>query len=89
MGVETDILEIARFVAFISGNGLLSREFIAVFMTNSPEMVITVLALSKLGAVTPLINTSLRGLVFLIRDFSELNLGFWQHPKTLFRYLEY
>lgn len=30
-------------------------------MTNSPEMVITVLALSKLAAVPAMINTNLRG----------------------------
>jgi acyl-CoA synthetase (AMP-forming)/AMP-acid ligase II len=30
-------------------------------MTNSPEMVICVYALAKLGAVAALINTNLRG----------------------------
>ena len=30
-------------------------------MTNSPEMIITILALSKLGAVAALINSALRG----------------------------
>lgn len=69
----TDIyLEVDRFAAFLSGNGVgVSRgDFIAVFMTNSPEMVITLLALSKLGAIGALINTNLRGclsdLLFMI-----------------------
>ena len=31
-------------------------------MTNSPEMIVTVLALSKLGAVAALVNIHLRGL---------------------------
>ena len=30
-------------------------------MSNSPEMVMTILALQKLGAVAALINTNLRG----------------------------
>jgi len=35
---------------------------VALFTTNSPEMIITVLALSKLSAVAGLINTNLRGI---------------------------
>lgn len=31
-------------------------------MTNSPEMVVVVYALAKLGVVAGLINTSLRGM---------------------------
>jgi acyl-CoA synthetase (AMP-forming)/AMP-acid ligase II len=34
---------------------------VGVFMSNSPEMVIAILALSKLGAVAGLINSALRG----------------------------
>lgn len=37
-------------------------DFVAVFTTNSPEMVVTIYALSKLGAVAALINTALRGI---------------------------
>ncbi|OJD18815.1 hypothetical protein AJ78_01222 [Emergomyces pasteurianus Ep9510] len=35
-------------------------DVVAVFMTNSPEMVVAILALSKLGAVACLINTNTR-----------------------------
>lgn len=31
-------------------------------MSNSPEMVVTILALSKLGAIGAMININLRGL---------------------------
>lgn len=31
-------------------------------MTNSPEMVVTIYALSKLGVVAALINVNLRGM---------------------------
>jgi acyl-CoA synthetase (AMP-forming)/AMP-acid ligase II len=41
--------------------GVVANDFIGVFASNSPEMVITILALSKLGAVAALINTNLRG----------------------------
>lgn len=43
------------------GRGIGKGDMVAVFTTNSPEMVITCLALSKLGAVAALINTNLRG----------------------------
>jgi len=36
-------------------------DFVAVFTTNSPEMVIILYALAKLGAVAAMINTNLRG----------------------------
>jgi acyl-CoA synthetase (AMP-forming)/AMP-acid ligase II len=37
-------------------------DFVAVFTTNSPEMVVCIYALAKLGAIAPLINTNLRGM---------------------------
>ncbi|KIM94661.1 hypothetical protein OIDMADRAFT_135626 [Oidiodendron maius Zn] len=52
--------EVDRFAGFLSENGVACGDFIAVFTTNSPEMVITVLALSKLGCVPALVNTNLR-----------------------------
>ncbi|KAG0647555.1 Solute carrier family 27 member 4 [Hyphodiscus hymeniophilus] len=52
--------EVINFAAFLSINGVSKGDFIAVFMTNSPEMVITILALSKLSAISALINTNLR-----------------------------
>jgi acyl-coenzyme A synthetase/AMP-(fatty) acid ligase len=60
------VLEVNKLTVFLSSNGVSKGDFIAVFTTNSPEMVITILALSKLSAVSALINTNLRGtLVFL------------------------
>ena len=54
-------IDVNKFAALLATNGISKGEFIAVFMTNSPEMVITILALSKLSAVSGLINTNLRG----------------------------
>lgn len=54
-------VEVNKFAAFLSSNGVSKGDFIAVFTTNSPEMVITILALSKLSAISALINTNLRG----------------------------
>ncbi|KAG2413601.1 hypothetical protein HFD88_002790 [Aspergillus terreus] len=54
-----------RFAAFLQSRGVKSGDTIGVFTTNSPEMVVTVYALSKLGAVSALINTSLRDDTFL------------------------
>ncbi len=59
---EADLeLDVHRLAAFFENQGVSKNDFVAVFMTNSPEMIITVLALSKLSAVAGLINTNLRG----------------------------
>ncbi|KAK2624606.1 hypothetical protein QTJ16_005799 [Diplocarpon rosae] len=52
--------DVVRLAAFLEEQGIRKNEFVAVFTTNSPEMVITILALSKLGVVAGLVNTSLR-----------------------------
>lgn len=52
-----------RFAALLHARGINSGDMVGVFTTNSPEMVITLYALSKLGAAAALINTSLRGMV--------------------------
>jgi acyl-coenzyme A synthetase/AMP-(fatty) acid ligase len=45
----------------LEAEGVKKGESVAVFTTNSPEMYITILALSKLSAVAGLININLRG----------------------------
>jgi acyl-coenzyme A synthetase/AMP-(fatty) acid ligase len=41
-------------------HGIKLGDVVAVFMSNSPEMVFVLLALSKIGGIPALINTSLR-----------------------------
>jgi acyl-coenzyme A synthetase/AMP-(fatty) acid ligase len=55
-------LDIDRLAAFFEAQGIKKGECVAVFTTNSPEMYITILALSKLSAVAGLININLRGI---------------------------
>lgn len=50
-----------RFAALLQSLDVQAGEFVGVFMTNSPEMVVALYALSKLGAVAAMINTNLRG----------------------------
>ncbi|KAH6669034.1 putative bifunctional fatty acid transporter/acyl-CoA synthetase [Halenospora varia] len=52
--------DVDKLAAKLEAEGIKDKDYIAVFMTNSPEMVMTVLALSKLGAIGALINISLR-----------------------------
>lgn len=52
-----------RLAALLHARDVNNGDVVAVFTTNSPEMVVTIYALSKLGAVASLINTSLRGMV--------------------------
>lgn len=54
-------LDVLRLAAFFESRGIKKNDVVGLFMTNSPEMIITVLALSKLSAVAGLINTNLRG----------------------------
>lgn len=51
-----------RFAALLHARDIKTGDVVGVFTTNSPEMVVTIYALSKLGAVSALINTSLRGM---------------------------
>lgn len=51
-----------RFAALLHARDIKTGDVVGVFTTNSPEMMITIYALSKLGAVSALINTSLRGM---------------------------
>jgi len=50
-----------RFAALLQARDIKTGDMVGVFTTNSPEMVITLYALSKLGAVAAMINTNLRG----------------------------
>ena len=52
--------EVDRLAAFLADEGVRPGTYVAVFMSNSPEMVVSILALSKLGAVAALVNTNLR-----------------------------
>lgn len=60
------VLEVVKLGAFLTSVGIANGEIVAVFTTNSPEMVIAILALSKIGAVAGLINTSLRGMLLFL-----------------------
>ena len=51
-----------RMAALLKSRDINPGDTVGVFTTNSPEMVVTVYALSKLGAVAAMINTNLRGL---------------------------
>lgn len=50
-----------RFAALLQARDIKAGDFVGVFMSNSPEMVVALYALSKLGAVAAMINTNLRG----------------------------
>ena len=52
-----------RMAALLKSRDINPGDTVGVFTTNSPEMVVTVYALSKLGAVAAMINTNLRGLL--------------------------
>jgi acyl-CoA synthetase (AMP-forming)/AMP-acid ligase II len=52
--------------ALLHARDIKAGDFVGVFMTNSPEMVIILYALAKLGAVAAMINTNLRGKPYII-----------------------
>lgn len=51
-----------RLAALLHERDIHSGDFVAVFATNSPEMIVMLYALSKLGATAALININLRGM---------------------------
>ena len=51
-----------RMAALLHARGYQCGDVVSVFMTNSPEMMVVVYALAKLGVVAGLVNTSLRGM---------------------------
>jgi hypothetical protein len=59
--VSNNVFTVADGLAeIIHARGVKSSDSVAVFMTNSPEMVFVLLALSKIGGIPALINNSLR-----------------------------
>lgn len=63
------------FAALLHTRGIRNGDTVAVFMTNSPEMVVCIYALSKLGAVAALINTNLRGMLIGPHSFLKPKRG--------------
>ncbi|KAF2435254.1 bifunctional fatty acid transporter and acyl-CoA synthetase [Tothia fuscella] len=57
--------EVDALAEILHRNGVGFGSFVAVFMTNSPEMVFTIIAIAKLGAVPALINIALRSQTLL------------------------
>ncbi|RAK99198.1 putative bifunctional fatty acid transporter/acyl-CoA synthetase (FAT1) [Aspergillus ibericus CBS 121593] len=53
-----------RFAALLHTRDIHPGDYVGVFTTNSPEMVVAIYALSKLGAIAALINTNLRDETF-------------------------
>lgn len=65
MCAEADVwIDVNRMAALLEGEGLKKGDTVALFTTNCPEMVVSVLACSKLSVVAAMINTSLRGKFF-------------------------
>ncbi|KLJ05735.1 hypothetical protein EMPG_10825 [Blastomyces silverae] len=53
-------IKVDQLAGLLHARSIKPGDVVAVFMTNSPEMVVAILALSKLGAAAGLINTNLR-----------------------------
>lgn len=59
----THFIVVDRFAALLHSRDVKAKagDVVAVYFSNSPEMVVVLYALSKLGAIAALINTNLRG----------------------------
>ena len=55
-------IEVLKFAQILSERGIGNGDLVAIFTSNSPEMVIAILAISRLGGIAPMINTNLRGI---------------------------
>lgn len=47
-----------RIAHYLNGQGIGKGDVVAVFIENRPELLVTILALAKVGAVSALLNTS-------------------------------
>ena len=59
--ILTGHLESDKTATLLEQHGVVNGQHVAVFATNTPEMVLAIVALTKLGAVPALINAALRG----------------------------
>lgn len=77
-------VDVDRIAAFLHGKGVSVGMPVAVFMSNSPELAMTILALSKLGAVAGLMNSALRGWFILLAVYSLITrAGFFIMDELL------
>ena len=84
------VLEVDHLSMMLRNLGVIDGEHVAVFMSNTPEMVFTVYALTRLGAVPALINAALRGMFDQIRwgvlrvpGHTILSHGLIKTPQTM------
>lgn len=52
--------EVDAFAEILWEHGVRAGDFVALMMTNTPEMVIAIVALAKVGAAPAMVNTALR-----------------------------
>ncbi|HHD73203.1 MAG TPA: long-chain fatty acid--CoA ligase, partial [Epsilonproteobacteria bacterium] len=72
-----DLLErVDRFAGFLQSRGVKEGDKVALFLRNSPEFIITLFALSKLGAIAVPINTFLKSeeLQYILEDSGAILL---------------
>lgn len=72
-----------RLAALLRARDVKTGDYVAVFMTNSPEMVVTMYALAKLGAVAALVNTNLRGMESVFFSDVLMLMAIRRHIRTL------
>lgn len=52
--------EVDALAEILLDHGVKDGDYVAIMMTNTPEMVFTIYALAKLGAAPAMVNTALR-----------------------------
>lgn len=62
--------DVDRFAGFLQAKGIKEGDKVALFLRNSPEFIVTLFALSKLGAIAVPINTFLKSdeLCYILED---------------------
>ncbi len=61
-----------RYAHYLSAQGIKKGDVVAVFIENRPELLVTVLAVAKLGAVSAMLNVQQTGKV-LVHSFNLVN----------------
>lgn len=53
-------IEVDRLAWVLHRHGVRDGDFVAVYMPNSPEMIFTIYALTKLGAIPAMLNAAIK-----------------------------
>jgi len=75
--------EVDALAEILLNQGVKAGDYVAIMMTNTPEMVFTIYALAKLGAAPAMVNTALRREYYFPSSASSFALPYGVYRETI------